>query len=109
MILGIYAVFMLLALILIALGYAYDGMVLKLIGFAFIFIINVNVLGWMAPVGIQYHSGDIINDTGLVTEVTLQYDTYDPHLIAYFFAIMGFFGSTYVIFEDIKSRRKEQE
>jgi len=109
-ILGIYAVFMILALILIALGFAYDGMILKMLGFAFIFLINVNILGFMAPVGIQYHSGDIINETGTgITEVTIQYDTYNPHTIAYFFAIMGFFGSMYIFYEDYKSRRTEQE
>lgn len=93
MIIEIFAIFFAIGITIIYLGYYTkpDTEVLKIVGYLFIFILGTTLAG-IGSSGIQYHSGDIINDTGTLTYVTPQYSYYTNHTLGLYTAIVSILG-----------------
>lgn len=93
-----------LCLILLYISYEYDSVVIKVVAFGIMFIVNAAVIN---P-GISYKTGEditIVSDT--YTQITTTYDDYGTHWIGFLLAVVGFFGSSYSIFEYNNAKRRE--
>lgn len=91
--LTIYLVFLGLSLFLITIGYFFQAMLLKVLGFSFIFIIHIVTIFS----GVSYHTGDTITEiNSTVTEVEMNYTNYSFHTISFFMAVLGVVGSTLI-------------
>lgn len=97
---------MAISIILIYLGYQYDDVVLKSVGFWFIVILSFSTIGN----GLEYHSGDLINKTIIDNVVvTKQYETYSLRTISIFLIVVGLVGATFSIYYDYDERRRSEE
>lgn len=94
MILELFTILILISFSLVGLGYYMDVDVLRILGFFFIFILGIILINGG---GIEYHTGDSINQTGSQTTVIKDYATFDDWRINIFLAIVGGMGITLVL------------
>jgi hypothetical protein len=105
MILTLYVVLMVLALILITIGYAFDSVILKIVGYGCIFMFNVPAI----IDGIQYHSGDLVENSGDDKIITMQYSVYENRTMFILFSVIGMLGATLLSWDEYKFRRDVYE
>ncbi len=93
MILEIYITLTCIAIVLLIFGYYFDGILFKLLGYSFLFIINIIPL---FGGGIEYHSGDTVTEISpTVTTIVKDYSLFDSF---YFFFLLTIIGSLGVLF-----------
>lgn len=93
MMLTIYLVFIGLSFILITLGYLFEAMLLKILGFAFLFTIHITTIFS----GVDYHIGDTVTEiNSTVTSIEMNYDNYSFHFISFFMCCLGFLGVSFI-------------
>jgi len=82
---------------MIFLGYYSNTDVLKIVGYLFIFVLGTTLAGITGD-GIQYHAGDTITNTGLVSTVAPIYTYYTNHTLGLYTSIVALLGfiSVYV-------------
>jgi len=100
MIFQIYMGFMLIALILIIMGYYFQDIVCTIIGFSILFMINAIVVN---P-GISYETGTIVDTVGTQKIITYTYDQYENKTLYIVFCFIGVLGATYFGFDKYKER-----
>ena len=100
MILDLFGLIMLLALVLIIIGFVFsDWSSMSLIGFSIFFILSIVILN----TGLQYESGANIyyNTTSNITSITYvntDWSDSNTHTIGYLFSVVGFIGMVFVFF-----------
>ena len=99
MILDLFALILILALVLIVLGFVFkDWSAISLVGFSIIFILSIVILNS----GLQYESGATIltNITTSVTTVSYNYIDWsdsNTHTIGYLLSVVGLIGMVFIL------------
>lgn len=97
MILSIYITLSCLSLVLLFAGYWLDGDLFKVLGYSFLFIVNVVPL---TDGGIQFHSGDTIDViSSSQTVVTKDYTLFNSFYLFFFMSVLGALGILFVSVE----------
>jgi len=96
MMLQIFTIMMLIALVLIGLGYYMDADILRIFGFFMIFMLGITLIN---SSGLDYKIGDTVETVGDTTTVTHNYAKYNSLTMNIFLSIIGVMGITLVLAE----------
>lgn len=97
--LDLFIIFVLLSLVFIGFGYSFDGDILKLVGYTFLFILGMTLLPVVDDSGILYHDGDNVTVSGSTTVITPLYSSYTSHLLGFVTVILAVGGFALTFFE----------
>ena len=103
MLISLYVSLMLLSIIILVIGYWAQILPLQILGFMFLFVINVPLIN---STGIEYKVGNNITETSPTNTYTTDiYNSFSIRTIAMFISIMGLFGAGIMAYMDWYERR----